>query len=53
VHLVIGCAGGTKITTTIASTMVLNLWRNYNIKEAIDAYRIHHQVRILISARYY
>ncbi|XP_035739251.1 glutathione hydrolase 1 proenzyme-like isoform X2 [Vespa mandarinia] len=44
VRLVIGAAGGTKITTAIATCMILNLWGGYNIKETIDSYRIHHQL---------
>ncbi|XP_076666249.1 glutathione hydrolase 1 proenzyme isoform X1 [Andrena cerasifolii] len=44
VRLVIGAAGGTKITTGVAIGMVLNLWSGYNIKRALDALRIHHQL---------
>ncbi|KZC06406.1 PREDICTED: gamma-glutamyltranspeptidase 1-like [Dufourea novaeangliae] len=44
VRLVIGAAGGTKITTGVVIGMVLNLWSGYNIKQAIDAKRIHHQL---------
>ncbi|XP_076234085.1 glutathione hydrolase 1 proenzyme isoform X2 [Calliopsis andreniformis] len=44
VRLVIGAAGGTKITTGVAIGMVLNLWLGHNIKGAIDALRIHHQL---------
>ncbi|KAL6446949.1 hypothetical protein ACFW04_001380 [Cataglyphis niger] len=44
VRLVIGAAGGTKITSGVAIGMVLNLWSNYNIKEAVDARRLHHQL---------
>ncbi|KOC63307.1 Gamma-glutamyltranspeptidase 1 [Habropoda laboriosa] len=44
VRLVIGAAGGTKITSSIAIAMVMNLWSGYNIKEAIDEHRIHHQL---------
>lgn len=40
----IGAAGGTKITSGVAIGMALNLWFNYDIKEAIDARRLHHQV---------
>ncbi|EZA60265.1 glutathione hydrolase 1 proenzyme isoform X1 [Ooceraea biroi] len=44
VRLVIGAAGGTKITTGVAIGMILNLWSGYNVKEAIDARRLHHQL---------
>ncbi|XP_011505859.1 PREDICTED: gamma-glutamyltranspeptidase 1-like [Ceratosolen solmsi marchali] len=44
VRLIIGAAGGTKITTAVATIIILNLWKDYNIKEAIDTYRIHHQL---------
>ncbi|XP_029670712.1 scoloptoxin SSD14-like [Formica exsecta] len=44
VRLVIGAAGGTKITSGVAIGMVLNLWSNYNIKEAVDTRRLHHQL---------
>ncbi|XP_076166612.1 glutathione hydrolase 1 proenzyme [Ptiloglossa arizonensis] len=44
VRLVIGAAGGTKITTGVAIGMVLNLWSGYNLKQALNAFRIHHQL---------
>lgn len=44
VRLVIGAAGGTKITSSVAISMVLHLWAKYNIKESIDARRLHHQL---------
>ncbi|XP_029177742.1 glutathione hydrolase 1 proenzyme-like isoform X1 [Nylanderia fulva] len=44
VRLVIGAAGGTKITSSVAISMALHLLSNYNIKEAIDARRLHHQL---------
>lgn len=40
----IGGAGGTKITTGVTIAMFLNLWLGYDIKQAIDARRLHHQV---------
>lgn len=43
-RLVIGAAGGTKITSGVAIGMLLNLWSGYNIKETVDARRLHHQV---------
>ncbi|CAG7717359.1 unnamed protein product [Allacma fusca] len=43
-RLVIGAAGGTSITTSTTYVAIRNLWFNENIKEAIDAPRIHHQL---------
>ncbi|XP_024939559.1 glutathione hydrolase 1 proenzyme isoform X2 [Cephus cinctus] len=42
--LIIGAAGGSKITTAIATAMIFNLWLGYDVKESIDARRIHHQL---------
>ncbi|KAK4015774.1 Gamma-glutamyl transpeptidase [Daphnia magna] len=44
VRSVIGAAGGTRITTSVVYTLIRNLWFGDNIKEAIDSYRIHHQL---------
>ncbi|KAG0719917.1 Glutathione hydrolase 1 proenzyme [Chionoecetes opilio] len=44
VRLVIGAAGGTKISSGVAWVSLNNLWLGDNIKEAIDARRIHHQL---------
>lgn len=52
VRLVIGAAGGTKITSAVAIAMVLNLWSGYNVKQAIDALRIHHQVKLNVNSSF-
>jgi gamma-glutamyltranspeptidase/glutathione hydrolase/leukotriene-C4 hydrolase len=44
VQQVLGASGGTKITTSVAQVALLNLWFNENIKEAIDAPRLHSQL---------
>jgi len=44
VRLVVGAAGGTKITTAVTSVAIRTLWYGDTIKEAIDARRLHHQL---------
>ncbi|KAL4229164.1 Gamma-glutamyltranspeptidase 1 [Mactra antiquata] len=44
VKLVIGAAGGSRITTATAYAAVHNLWLNENIEQSIDALRLHHQL---------
>lgn len=44
VRLVIGAAGGTKISSGTAWAAMNNLWLGMDIKEAVDARRIHHQL---------
>ncbi|OWF36580.1 gamma-glutamyltranspeptidase 1-like [Mizuhopecten yessoensis] len=44
VKLVIGAAGGTKITTSTALTSIETLWFGMSMKEAIDHRRLHHQL---------
>lgn len=44
VLLVIGASGGTQITTGAAQVISRLLWFDQNIKEAVDAPRIHHQL---------
>ena len=43
-RLVIGAAGGTKITTAVAQSILKNQWLNTDLKEAIDWRRVHHQL---------
>lgn len=52
-RLVIGAAGGTKITTAVALSIMLNIWADYNVKEAVDAYRVHHQVLYHVIVQFY
>ncbi|KAJ3644637.1 hypothetical protein Zmor_022353 [Zophobas morio] len=44
VELVIGAAGGTKITTSVAQIAIKNLWFNIPIQEAVSSRRMHHQL---------
>ncbi|CAG7728227.1 unnamed protein product [Allacma fusca] len=44
VRLVVGTAGGTRITSATAYVSVRNIMFNETIKEAIDARRLHHQL---------
>ncbi|KAI9556606.1 hypothetical protein GHT06_016396 [Daphnia sinensis] len=44
VRLVIGAAGGIRITTSTIYAMIRNLWLGEDIKEAIDSPRFHHQL---------
>jgi gamma-glutamyltranspeptidase/glutathione hydrolase/leukotriene-C4 hydrolase len=44
IRQVLGGSGGTKITTSVAQTSLINLWFNENIKQAIDAPRLHSQL---------
>ncbi|KAG5896978.1 hypothetical protein JTB14_018493 [Gonioctena quinquepunctata] len=44
VKMVIGAAGGSKITTSVAQAIMRTLWFGDNIKETVDAPRIHHQL---------
>ena len=44
IQQVLGASGGTRITTSVAQVALLNLWFNENIKQAIDAPRLHSQL---------
>ncbi|XP_011312024.1 gamma-glutamyltranspeptidase 1 isoform X2 [Fopius arisanus] len=53
VRMVVGGAGGTKITTSVSFVIARHLWMNNTIKEAMDASRIHHQVFPMVLAYEY
>ena len=44
VALAVGASGGTQITTAVAQAILRNVWLGEDIKKAIDARRIHHQL---------
>ena len=44
VKIVLGSTGGTKIPTSTITTLVRTLWFGENLKQAVDAPRIHHQL---------
>ncbi|XP_071533348.1 scoloptoxin SSD14-like isoform X2 [Panulirus ornatus] len=44
VRLIVGAAGGTKISSAVAWVTIRNIWIGDTIKEAVDARRIHHQL---------
>ncbi|XP_072764800.1 scoloptoxin SSD14 isoform X2 [Anoplolepis gracilipes] len=44
VRMVIGAAGGTRITTAVSQVTAKILWMNQTVKEAVDSARIHHQL---------
>lgn len=44
IRLVIGASGGSRIISSVAQVAIENLWINSNIKDNIDAKRIHHQL---------
>ncbi|KAJ8313340.1 hypothetical protein KUTeg_009126 [Tegillarca granosa] len=44
IKLVVGAAGGSRITTATAWTAARVLWFGENIKQAIDSRRLHHQL---------
>lgn len=48
VRIVIGAAGGTKITSSTALTTAYNFWFGLSIEEAVEHMRIHHQLQPMV-----
>ncbi|KRT82786.1 hypothetical protein AMK59_4303, partial [Oryctes borbonicus] len=44
VRMVIGAAGGTKITSSTALVVIRHLWYNYSLEDALEIKRFHHQL---------
>lgn len=44
VRTVIGGAGGSKITTSVALVIIRHLWFDQGLEEAMDEKRLHHQL---------
>ncbi|KAL3273289.1 hypothetical protein HHI36_014743 [Cryptolaemus montrouzieri] len=44
VKLVVGASGGSKITSSVAEVIMRTLWFGENLKQAVDAPRIYHQL---------
>lgn len=44
VRLIVGAAGGTKITTSVALIIMQHLWFRMPIQRAMDSMRLHHQL---------
>lgn len=41
--LVVGSAGGPRITTSVAQILLNSVWHGHNIQQAVQAPRLHHQ----------
>ncbi|KAL0124727.1 hypothetical protein PUN28_006527 [Cardiocondyla obscurior] len=44
VKMIMGAAGGTRITTAVSQVTAKILWMGQTVKEAVDSARIHHQL---------
>ncbi|VEN34772.1 unnamed protein product [Callosobruchus maculatus] len=44
VEMIIAAAGGSRITSTVATTIIRNLWFNLSLNESINEKRFHHQL---------